>query len=497
MNRKVRNVILLVLIFLVILSAVIVTLKLSNKGTKDNENVNVYVYEETNNEKENDQKEVTIEMSNLKITLDKENEWFDQDKYYTHFKVILKNDDNKKIENISLEIDFKEEVKIEQNFNFTYETNNNILKISLMEYNKNIEPNNEIELGIIISTFSPNAFENLETKLYIDNIQMLFENDKTTDTVIDTGEEVDMTNKVEEKTPLKEHGKLKVNGVNIIDSNNNKFVLKGISTHGIYWFGEYVSYETFKSLRDFFGANTVRLAMYSDKNAGYTKDMHEVVKDGVKYATDLGMYVIIDWHILSDNNPNTNKEDAKVFFEEMSLLYKDYDNVIYEICNEPNGDVLWERDIKPYAEEIIKVIRKNDEDAIIIVGTPNYSQDVDIVANSPIENETNIMYALHFYAATHKEELITKAKTALSKGLPLFVSEFGICDATGNGNIDKESASKWMDFLKENDISYVFWNLSNKKEASAIIKDSVKKTKDFIDQDLTVSGIWIKEQLNK
>ena len=61
--------------------------------------------------------------------------------------------------------------------------------------------------------------------------------------------------------------------------------------------------------------------MYSDRNAGYKESMHEKVSEGVEYAKKLGMYVIIDWHILNDNNPNQNKESAKKFFTEMANKY--------------------------------------------------------------------------------------------------------------------------------------------------------------------------------
>ena len=63
-------------------------------------------------------------------------------------------------------------------------------------------------------------------------------------------------------------------------------------------------------------------------------------------------------HILSDNNPNTNKESAKEFFAEMAEKYADYNNVLYEICNEPNGGTSWS-DIKSYAEAVfIDITRK-------------------------------------------------------------------------------------------------------------------------------------------
>ena len=232
--------------------------------------------------------------------------------------------------------------------------------------------------------------------------------------------------------------------------------------------------------------------MYSDKNAGYTENLHDKVSEGVEYAKELGMYAIIDWHILNDNNPNQNKEAAKKFFIEMANKYKNYNNVIYEICNEPNGNVTWENDIKPYAEEIIETIREIDKESIIVVGTPTWSQDVDIVSQNPITGYNNIVYALHYYSATHKQDLRNKLKTALDNNLPILVSEFGICDASGNGEINEEEANKWIQLLRENGIGYVCWNLSNKNESSSILSSTTNKISNWTNDELSQEGMWLK-----
>lgn len=297
-------------------------------------------------------------------------------------------------------------------------------------------------------------------------------------------------------TPLEEHGELSVNGTNIIDENGEKFQLKGVSTHGLQWYPQYVNKETFEYMRDNWKINAVRLAMYSDPNVGYNTNLHKIVENGVEYATDAGLYVIIDWHILSDGNPNTNKVAAINFFKEMAEKYKENNNVIYEICNEPNGDVQWERDIKPYAQDVIKEIREIDEDAIIVVGTPTWSQDVDVVAKSPINGYENIMYTLHFYAATHKDYLRQKLNTALNTGLPIFVTEFGICDASGNGAVDIEEANKWIDYLNSNNISWMCWNLSNKNESSSILKNT-EKLSNWTKEELSEEGKWLLEALKR
>lgn len=294
-------------------------------------------------------------------------------------------------------------------------------------------------------------------------------------------------------------GALHVEGTKLTDSDGNIVQLRGISTHGLAWFPGYVNEECFKQLRQEWNANVIRLAMYTAENGGYCTDgdkaaLKKLVMDGVEYATAQDMYVIIDWHILSDNNPNTHIEEAKAFFKEMSEAYADYDNVLYEICNEPNGGTNWS-DIKSYAEQVIEVIRKNDEDAVILVGTPNWSQQVDKAAEDPITGYDNIMYTLHFYAATHTDWLRNTMSAAIDAGLPVFVSEFGICDASGNGAIDEKQAGQWLNMMNKYNVSYVAWNLSNKNETSAIFNSSCNKTSGFTENDLSASGKWVYQTL--
>ena len=298
-------------------------------------------------------------------------------------------------------------------------------------------------------------------------------------------------------TPVERHGQLSVNGTDIVDKNGDKFQLRGISTHGIAWFPQYVNQEAFIYIRDEWKINAIRLAMYSDLNAGYNEDIKNKVKQGVEYAKNAGLYVIIDWHILSDGNPNMYKNEAIEFFKEMATLYKNDANVIYEICNEPNGDVQWEKDIKPYAEDVIREIRNIDTDSIIVVGTPTWSQDVDVVAQSPITGYSNIMYTLHFYAATHKDYLRQKMMTALNSGLPIFVTEFGICDASGNGNLDEGEADIWINTLNEKNISWICWNLSNKNESSAILSSSTGKITGWTEDELSGEGKWLVRTLKE
>lgn len=299
------------------------------------------------------------------------------------------------------------------------------------------------------------------------------------------------------QTPLKKHGRLKVKKTSLVNKEGKVITLKGVSTHGINWFPEYVNPEAFKTLRDSWGVNCIRLAMYTEEYNGYCsggskKDLKSLINKGVKYATDLGMYVIIDWHILSDGSPKKHKKQAIAFFKEMAKKYKNHKNVLYEICNEPNGNVQW-KDIKAYAKSVIKTIRTYDKKNIILIGTPTWSQDVDTAAESPITGYSNLMYTFHFYATTHKASYRSKVEKAIKKGLPVFVSEFGISENSGNGKINKSEANRWIKFLKKKKISYVCWNLSNKNESCSLLKSSCKKTGGFKTADLSAAGKWFKK----
>lgn len=297
-------------------------------------------------------------------------------------------------------------------------------------------------------------------------------------------------------------GRLHVKGTKLVDKKGHEVQLRGVSTHGLSWYPQYVNDKCFAQLHDKWGANVVRLAMYTEEYNGYCSgdaknrsDLKKLIKKGVRLAKKHKMYVIVDWHILSDGNPNSHKKEAKAFFREMSREFKGYNNVIYEICNEPNNGTSW-KEIKSYARSVISTIRKNDKKAVIVVGTPTWSQDVDQAAADPIKGDS-IMYALHFYAATHKTDLRNKMTAAINKGLPVFVTEYGICDASGNGAIDKKEADRWIQTMDEYGVSYIAWNLSNKQESSSIIKSSCPKVSGFKKSELSDEGRWLYHLLRK
>ena len=312
-------------------------------------------------------------------------------------------------------------------------------------------------------------------------------------------------------TPVGRHGKLSVQKVDsyaapiMVDQNGVPTQLRGASTHGMHWFPQYVNQNAFQTLRDDWGINMVRLVCYPRDvgSVGYLtggdstkQQLDTLIQNGVDYATKLGMYALVDWHVHA-YNPNEYLKEAKIFFTKYATMYKDHDNVLYEICNEPTGTNWYSgngKDLYTYCSEVIKTIRDIDPDAIIICGTNTWSQDVDQVAAKPMKalGYENIMYTFHFYSATHKENLMEKVRLATKDGTPIFVTEFGICSADGNGSYDTENADRWIALLDELNISFACWSYSNCNEKSAYFKSSYSNAGgDWTADDLTTTGKWL------
>ena len=308
------------------------------------------------------------------------------------------------------------------------------------------------------------------------------------------------------ETPVGKHGRLhlaKVDGYGnapvIVDQYGKPFQMRGASTHGVQWFPEYINKGAMQTLRDEWGVNLLRMACYVTQYNGYTNGGQSLIDskivEGVQAAKELGMYVIVDWHI-HEENPHTTKTVAEQFFKKYATLYKDYDNVIFEICNEPTG-VQWYtggNDLYSYCKDIAGIIRDCGSKALIVCGTNNWSQDVEDVAKKPLKDDgfKDIMYTFHFYSGTHYEDKRQKVRTAVAAGTPIFVTEFGICDASGNGGYDTANADEWIEFLDSMNISYACWSFCNKGESASYLKTSCNKTTGgFEESDLTTTGIWL------
>ena len=284
-------------------------------------------------------------------------------------------------------------------------------------------------------------------------------------------------------------GWLCVQGTSLVDEAGQPVLLQGVSTHGVAEYPQFVRKELFEQLHTQWNANLIRLACYA---SSYSQESMALVKKGIDAAIAEGLYVIVDWHILEEQDPMVCLPNALAFFGEIAKAYGDCPNVIYEICNEPNGDTTWET-VKDYAACILPVIRTFSPKGLVLVGTPNFSTALDSPMASPIENGGNLMYTFHFYAATNKEESRNWLSDAVKAGLPVFVSECGITSADGDGDMDFDEAGKWLDVLDQYGICRAFWNLSDKNEASAMVK--ALNADGLSPKALTRSGLYVRAVL--
>ena len=294
-------------------------------------------------------------------------------------------------------------------------------------------------------------------------------------------------------------GHLQVKDGKLCSEKGESVMLRGVSFNGLITSESFLNEETYRELAEDDGVNLVRLAMYTYGmgTIGYCtngdKEQHKAdIARGVELAVQHDMYVIIDWHILSDGDPNTYADEAMRFFAEMAEPYRGCDNVLYEICNEPNG-VDWPR-VKEYALQVIPVIREKDPDAVILVGNPEWSKDLRSVAADPLDFD-NILYSFHFYSATHGQEYRDMTEAVSRSGLPIFVTEFGVTAASGGLPRDLEGADAWIELLERERISYCMWAYAKVPEACSAIRSTVLGYSGFQTEDYTETGLWLLENL--
>jgi len=454
--------------------------------------------------------------SGLTAELKEVNRWQADDLSYCQYTLQLNNTSNQNLQGWKLLINFGTPIDLQDSWNGSCKSGDPLsscLQISNADYNGTVPAKGSAgDIGFILAfrhtmpdisgSYTVDGSTGSLSRINASDPSSGSPDNRENSSSNSSGNAVTSANPsaTEKGSPLASHGALSVSGRDIIDQNGNKFQLKGVSTHGLAWYPDYVNKSAFQYLRDNWGANLIRLAMYTDENGGYCSggnqaDLEALIDKGVKAATDLGMYVIIDWHVLNDQTPLRYQSQAESFFEKMSARYKNFDNVLYEICNEPNGGTSWQ-DVKSYAEDIIPRIRKNDKDALILVGTPTWSQDIDKAAADPLTGVQNVLYTFHFYAATHKDDLRNKLTNALNSGMPVFISEFSTCEASGNGNLDYSSADAWKKLIRDYNLSYAGWSLSNKAESSAILISSCTSTDGgWTDADLSETGKYLKAMI--
>lgn len=261
---------------------------------------------------------------------------------------------------------------------------------------------------------------------------------------------------------------LHVEGTYLLNVKGDTIVMNGPSLGWHSNWGRFYNDSTVMAFKQKWNANVVRAAIGAHTSwdvvncydADSTTAMNRLYKV-IDAAIANDMYVICDWH----SHENT-LENAKRFFTAVIEKYGDAPNILYEIWNEPL-EIEWQ-EVKDYANEIIPLIRNKAPNSVIIVGSPKWDQDVDIASESPLEQK-NLLYSLHFYAATHKDWNMEKAEKAIANGLPIIISECGGMEANGDGPVDQESMAKWVDFADRHKISMLMWAIADKNESCSMV----------------------------
>jgi len=292
-------------------------------------------------------------------------------------------------------------------------------------------------------------------------------------------------------SPVEIHGHLQTRGNKVVDKTGRPVTLRGMSFFWSQWKGQYWNEDVVEWMRQDWKVTLLRAAMGVEMGGHLENPEKEAAKLRalITSCIRLGLYVIIDWH---DHKANEHKAEATAFFNDMAQTYGKLPNVLFETFNEPVHQS-WSEEIKPYHEEMVGVIRQHT-DNLIICGTPRWSQDVDVASLDPVEG-TNIAYTIHFYASSHGEQLRSKCRRALNNGVALFATEWGTCEASGDGELHLSEARAWLAFLKFHKISDANWAISDKDETCAALQPHASSTGGWQENQLTESGRFVRDSL--
>ncbi|MFO7179087.1 MAG: glycoside hydrolase family 5 protein [Pseudomonadota bacterium] len=295
--------------------------------------------------------------------------------------------------------------------------------------------------------------------------------------------------------PVARYGQLAVRGAALVDQNGNPVVLRGQAFGWDNWWPQYYNADVVRWLRDDWCVDVVRPAMGIEPEGAYLSNpsaSKQRITTVVDAAIEAGVYVVIDWHA-----HDLHQNEAVAFFREMAARYGKHPHVLYEIFNEPDEDETWQQ-VKDYANAVIGAIREHDPDNVVIVGSPEWNQRIDLVAADPLAGHTNVVYSVHFYAGTHGQWLRDRTQAAIDAGIPVFVSESGGAEASGQGKNHYEEWEAWLAFLEKNRVSYLNYSVSDKVgETISVLTPGARATGGWSEAELTDSGRYFRTHLRK
>lgn len=294
-------------------------------------------------------------------------------------------------------------------------------------------------------------------------------------------------------TPVARYGALAVKGSKLVGANGEPVMLRGKAFGWDNWWPQFYNADVVRWLRDDWCVDVVRPAMGIEPDGAYLSNpgaSKQRITTVVEAAIDAGVYVIIDWHA-----HNLHQAEAVAFFSEMAERYGKHPHVLYEIFNEPEKDETWPQ-VKEYANAVIGAIRRHDPDNVVIVGSPEWDQRIDLVAADPLKEQSNVLYSVHFYAATHGQWLRDRTQAAIDAGTPVIVSESSGAEASGKGANDYVEWKAWIDFMEKNRVSFLNYSVSDKAgETISVLVPGANAGGGWSDAELTESGKYVRNLL--
>lgn len=274
--------------------------------------------------------------------------------------------------------------------------------------------------------------------------------------------------------------KISVSGNKFVNENGDVMVFRGVNASDPgklskdgHWNRRY--FEEAKK----WGANIIRFPVHPVRWRSFGKQAYTALLDsGVHWATEQGMYVVLDWHsignlrtgLYQNDMYDTDLKETYQFWREMSKHYKGNTTVaFFELYNEPtlyNGELgtcTWDQ-WKSMMEELIGIVRANGSEAIPLIAGFNWAYDLTEIESNPI-NAEGIAYVSHPYPQKRDkpwEDKWTKDWGFAAEKYPLILTEVGFCGPDDRGAhipviSDESYGDALVSYCDDRDISYIVW----------------------------------------
>ncbi len=273
---------------------------------------------------------------------------------------------------------------------------------------------------------------------------------------------------------------LRVEGNSFVDENNNEVILRGVSFSDpdrLEKAGQW-NIRLFEAAKNW-NCNVVRFPVHPRAWRDRGEDEYlNLLDQGIKWAGELGLYVIIDWHTIG--NPiserfyrslyNTSKFETFRFWMTVAERYAGNPVVaFYELFNEPTdydgrlGRLTWE-EYKAYIEELIQLIFIYDDTVIPLIGGLDWGYDLSYIKDDPVDIP-GIAYVTHPYPQKREppwEEKWEEDFGFAADTYPVFATEFGFMSEDGPGAHvpvigDETYGEAIIDYFNKKGISWTAW----------------------------------------